>query len=64
MPNFYISLDEKFDELIEKAKINENKIKLNDIILLKSFIYDIYTKDNDFENNYLRRELKTIDLSI
>jgi hypothetical protein len=64
MPNFYISIDEKFDELIEKAKINENKIKLNDIILLKSFIYDIYTKDNDFENNYLRRELRTIDLSI
>jgi len=64
MPNFYISIDEKFDELIEKAKINENKIKLNDIILLKSFIYDIYTTDNDFENNYLRRELRTIDLSI
>ncbi len=64
MPNFYIKLDEKFDELIEKAKTNENKIIINDIILLKSYIYDIYTKDNDFENNYLRKELKMIDLSI
>jgi hypothetical protein len=64
MPNFYIKLDEKFDELIEKAKTNENKININDIILLKSYVYDIYTKDNDFENNYLRKELKMIDLSI
>ena len=64
MPNFYIKLDEKFDELIEKAKTNENKIIINEIILLKSYIYDIYTKDNDFENNYLRKELKMIDLSI
>ena len=50
MPNFYISLDEKFDELISKAKVNENMIYLNEIISLKSFIYDIYMRDNEFEN--------------
>jgi len=64
MPNFYISLDEKFDELIKKAKVNENKVFIHEIVLLKSFIYDIYTKDNDYENAYLRKELKLIDLSI
>ena len=64
MPNFYISLDEKFDELIEKARVNENKVFIHEIVLLKSFIYDIYTKDNDYENAYLRKELKLIDLSI
>jgi hypothetical protein len=64
MPNFYIKIDEKFDELIKKAKKNENKILINDIVSLKSFIYDIYMKDNEFENNYIRKELKMIDLSI
>ena len=64
MPNFYISLDEKFHELIEKAKENENMIYLNEIISLKSFIYDIYMRDNEFENEYIRKELMMIDLSI
>lgn len=63
MPNFYISLDEKFDELIKKARINKN-IDINDIISLKSFIYDIYMKDNEFENSYIKKELMMIDLSI
>ena len=64
MPNFYISLDEKFDELIKKARVNQNMIYLNEIISLKSFIYDIYMKDNEFENQYIRKELMMIDLSI
>jgi len=64
MPNFYISLDEKFDELISKAKINENMIYLNEIISLKSFIYDIYMRDNEFENEYIKKELMMVDLSI
>ena len=64
MPNFYISLDEKFDELIKKARVNQNMIYLNEIISLKSFIYDIYMKDNEFENQYIRKELLMIDLSI
>jgi hypothetical protein len=64
MPNFYISLDEKFDELIKKAKVNKDMIYLNEIISLKSFIYDIYMKDNEFENDYIRKELMMIDLSI
>lgn len=64
MPNFYISLDEKFDELISKAKVNENMIYLNEIISLKSFIYDIYMRDNEFENEYIKKELMMVDLSI
>ena len=64
MPNFYISLDEKFDELIKKARVNQNMIYLNEIISLKSFIYDIYMKYNEFENQYIRKELMMIDLSI
>jgi hypothetical protein len=64
MPNFYISLDEKFDEIIKKAKVNKDMIYLNEIISLKSFIYDIYMKDNEFENDYIKKELMMIDLSI
>jgi hypothetical protein len=64
MPNFYISLDEKFDELIKKAKVNKDMIYLNEIISLKSFIYDIYMRDNEFENDYIKKELMMIDLSI
>ena len=64
MPNFYISLDEKFDEIINKAKVNKDMIYLNEIISLKSFIYDIYMKDNEFENDYIKKELMMIDLSI
>ena len=64
MPNFYIRLDEKFDELINKARVNQNMIYLNEIISLKSFIYDIYMKDNEFENQYIRKELMMIDLSL
>ena len=62
MPNFYVSLDEKFDELIKKARVND--INLNEIISLKSFIYDIYMKDNEFENDYIKKELMMIDLNI
>ena len=64
MPNFYISLDEKFDEIIKKAKVNKDMIYLNEIISLKSFIYDIYMKDNEFENDYIKKELMMVDLSI
>lgn len=64
MPNFYIRIDEKFDELITKAKISNNIILLNDIISLKSFIYEVYMKDNEFENEYLRKELSKIELNI
>lgn len=64
MVNFYISLDEKFDELITKARKNENKIFLNEIISLKSFIYDIYMKENEYENKYLRKELLMVDFKI
>ena len=64
MPNFYIRIDEKFDELITKAKISNNIILLNDIISLKSFIYEVQMKDNEFENEYLRKELSKIELNI
>jgi hypothetical protein len=64
MPNFYTEIDEKFDELIEKVKVNDNKILIEEIISLKSFIYDMYMKGNEFENLYIKRELTKIDLYI
>ena len=64
MPNFYTSVDEKFDELIERAKVNENRILVEEIISLKSFIFDLYMKGNEFENIYIKKELLKIDLCI
>jgi hypothetical protein len=64
MPNFYTSVDEKFDELIERVKVNENRILVEEIISLKSFIFDLYMKGNEFENIYIKKELLKIDLCI
>lgn len=64
MTNFYTNLDAKFDELINKARMNENKIFLNEIVSLKSYIHEIYMKDNEYDNNYLRKELMMIDFKI
>lgn len=64
MVNFYIKLDEKFDEIIKNAKENQNNIPLLDVISLKSFIYDIYNEDNNFENKYIKKNLMKIDFKI
>jgi len=64
MVNFYIKLDMKFDELINNARHNSNQISIDDIIELKSYIYDIYVKDNEFENKYIKMNLSQIDFKI
>lgn len=64
MVNFHIKLDEKFDELIKTAKTNKNQISLDDLVELKSYIYDIYTTDNDFINSRIRVELNRIEFRI
>jgi hypothetical protein len=63
MTNFHKMLDIKFDEFISNLRKKET-ISVNDLILFKSVIYDIYENENEPDNKYLRRQLHLIDLKI
>jgi len=64
MPSFHINLDNKFDEIIISLRKKEKNIDIDDLIELKSFIIDIYDKDNKDENDYIRKSFKMIDFKI
>jgi|LakMenEpi03Aug12_release.lakeMendotaPanAssembly.Ray.scaffolds.fasta_scaffold2925946_1 hypothetical protein len=63
MTHFHKMLDIKFDEFISNLK-KKKTISINEVILFKSIIYDIYEKENEPENKYLRRQLHLIDFKI
>jgi len=63
MPSFHINLDNKFDEIIINLR-KKNNFNIDDLIELKSFIIDIYDKDNKDENDYIRKSFKMIDFKI
>ncbi len=63
MTNFHKMLDIKFDEFISTLKKKKN-ISINEVILFKSVIYDIYESENEPENKYLRSQLHLIDFRI
>jgi hypothetical protein len=56
MTYFHIEIDNKFKELI-KSKKNFN---INDLIELKSFIYDTYQKENSIEDYNINNGFKKI----
>lgn len=60
MGNFSITLDNKFDELINKNKI----ISLEDLIELKSFLKIAYYNDNYEDNKFIKFSLSEIDFKI
>jgi len=63
MTNFYIELDNKFDELLSNLE-NKAIFDKNDFIELKAFILHIYNIKNKAENDYIRRSLHHIELKI
>jgi hypothetical protein len=63
MTNFYIELDNKFDELLSNLE-NKAIFDKNDFIELKTFILHIYNTKNKAENDYIRRSLREIELKI
>lgn len=63
MTNFYIELDNKFDELLSNLE-NKAIFEKNDFIELKAFILHIYNTKNKAENDYIRRSLQQIELKI
>jgi hypothetical protein len=63
MTNFHKMLDIEFNTFITNLR-GKKTISINDLILFKSVIYDIYEKENEPDNIYLRRQLHLIDLKI
>ena len=62
MGNFSITLDNKFDELINK---NENqRISLEDLIDLKTSLKIAYYNDNNDDNRFIKFSLTEIDFKI
>jgi hypothetical protein len=63
MTNFHIEIDNKFDNLIINIK-QKKEITINDLIELKTFIFDIYYNNNNIDNEYIKKSLSMIDLKI
>lgn len=62
MGNFSITLDNKFDELINKNK-NE-RVSLEDLIELKASLKIAYYNDNNNDNQFIKFSLSEIDFKI
>lgn len=61
MTYFHIELDNKFTELLSKEENKKNKKQL---IELKTFIYDIYMKENNIEDLRIKKSYNYIDFKI
>ena len=62
MTIFHIKLDDKFDELFEKAK--QKPLNMADLVDLKSYIYDVYSRENSLEDESIRKGFHMIDFKI
>ncbi len=62
MGNFSITLDNKFDELINKNK--NQRISLEDLIELKASLKIAYYNDNNDDNQFIKFSLSEIDFKI
>ena len=60
MTYFNIEVDNKFKELITKKK----NFNVNDLVQLKSFIYEIYQKENSIEDPRINKGFRKIDFKI
>lgn len=64
MGNFSITLDNKFDELINKNKNENQRISLEDLIELKASLKIAYYNDNNADNQFIKFSLSEIDFKI
>lgn len=62
MTNFHIKLDDKFEELFEKAKAKP--LDMTDLVDLKSYIYDVYSRENSLEDERIKKGFQMIDFKI
>ena len=62
MGNFSITLDNKFDELINKNK--NQRISLEDLIELKASLKIAYYNDNNDDNQFIKFSLSEIHFKI
>jgi|AACY02.6.fsa_nt_gi hypothetical protein len=63
MPSFEMELDKKFNKLFPKMK--NNNFKMNDLIELKSFIYEKYRNENYNEDlTNIKKAYNQIDYRI
>jgi hypothetical protein len=62
MPNFKTELDNKFKELI--PKIENDNFKINDLLKLKSFIYQNYRNNYGDERENIKKAYNKIDYKI
>jgi len=62
MTNFHIKVDDKFKELFKK--MNGNKIDINELLDLKTFIYDAYSSENSMEDKRIKDGFHMIDYKI
>ena len=60
MTYFHIQLDDKFKELIVKVK--KNKMDINDLIELKSFIFDIYENESKIDDVDIRNGFRMLEI--
>ena len=60
MTYFHIELDNKFNELFKQNRTFNKK----DLIQLKSFIYNIYQKENSIEDLNIKNAYRNIDYKI
>jgi hypothetical protein len=62
MPNFKMELNDKFEQLI--PKIQNDNFKVNDLLELKSFIYQTYRNNYGDEKQTIKRAYNKIDYKI
>lgn len=58
MTNFHIHLDDKFDELMKKKNID-----IQDLIDLKTFIYNIYESENTLDDYDIINGFRSIEIN-
>jgi len=59
MTYFEVEIDNKFNELINKMK--RNNFNLNDLIQLKTFIRQTYSRENNIEDTNIKKSFRKIN---
>jgi Txe/YoeB family toxin of Txe-Axe toxin-antitoxin module len=59
MTYFEVEIDNKFNELINKMKRND--FNLNDLIQLKTFIRQTYSRENNIEDTNIKKSFRKIN---
>lgn len=61
MPNFLSAIDERFNKILAKV---DKGVTRKDILKLKTFIIDIYEKDNLIDLVEINNSMKIVDFDL